>query len=146
MSVVKIDDHLFLGNMWSTCEDILMNNDIKCLISVGMDPMPSQYLNTIEHSSFKIDDNIHNSKLMSDEVLPNTMNIIDYAIKCDKNVLVHCAAGKSRSATVVINYIMQSKNMNFIDSYEYVKSKKSDIELNRGFFELLSSLPLKNKK
>lgn len=43
-------------------------------------------------------------------------------------VLVHCAAGKSRSAAVVIAYVMhRNSSWSFTDAYAFVKSKRPQI-------------------
>lgn len=48
-------------------------------------------------------------------------------------VLVHCAAGVSRSATIVIYYIMRSNRWTFAKSLQFVKQKRSVICPNEGF-------------
>lgn len=50
-----------------------------------------------------------------------------------KNVLVHCYAGISRSATMVIAYIMQSEKKSLGDVYKFVLSKRRQISPNLGF-------------
>lgn len=65
---------------------------------------------------------------------------IDYVrghIENGKNVLVHCAAGVSRSASLVIAYMMKVKGMSFTESHNYVKSKRGVIQPNEGFIEQL---------
>jgi protein-tyrosine phosphatase len=46
---------------------------------------------------------------------------------------VHCFAGKSRSASIVIAYIMQLNNWQFSKAFEYVYEKRDVIDPNFGF-------------
>ena len=48
-------------------------------------------------------------------------------------VLVHCYAGVSRSATIVLAYLMQEHNLSFNAAYKLVKSKRPFISPNDGF-------------
>ena len=41
-------------------------------------------------------------------------------IKGDDNILLHCAAGASRSATIVIAYLMWKNKMKFDDALKFV--------------------------
>ena len=54
-----------------------------------------------------------------------------------KNVLVHCHAGISRSATMVIAYIMQSEKKSLGEVYKFVLSKRHQISPNMGFLSQL---------
>lgn len=58
---------------------------------------------------------------------------IDNAIANGGKVLVHCFAGKSRSASIVIGYIMKTLKINFEDALDYVAKKRNCIEPNFGF-------------
>ncbi|XP_066981433.1 dual specificity protein phosphatase 19 [Macrobrachium rosenbergii] len=52
-------------------------------------------------------------------------------------VLVHCNAGVSRSASVVIAYLMRYYGMNYEEAFKFVKTKRSFIRPNTGFVEQL---------
>lgn len=54
-----------------------------------------------------------------------------------RNVLVHCAAGVSRSASFVIAYLMNRKDMLFPDAIRFVKERRSVIRPNSGFSQQL---------
>ena len=62
-----------------------------------------------------------------------TFEIIDKALSEGKKVLVHCQAGISRSATIVIAYIMRKQKMTMNDSLQFVHSKRKCISPNLGF-------------
>ena len=70
-------------------------------------------------------------------------NIIKYFGECinfiegGEKVFVHCAAGQSRSATIVIAYIMWKKKMTFDKAYNFVKQKRPNIYPNFGFRQQL---------
>jgi len=53
------------------------------------------------------------------------------------NVLVHCVAGVSRSATIVIAYLMQSQDIDLWQAQEDVRRIRSVIRPNQGFMNQL---------
>ena len=58
----------------------------------------------------------------------------------DENILVHCNAGVSRSATIVIAYLMASLGLNYDEAFAKVKSIRSCIRPNDGFVRQLKDL------
>ncbi|KAL0414596.1 UNVERIFIED_CONTAM: Dual specificity protein phosphatase 1 [Sesamum radiatum] len=58
---------------------------------------------------------------------------IDEARARGGGVLVHCFAGRSRSVTVVIGYLMFKNGMSFAEALEYVKTKRPVASPNSGF-------------
>jgi protein-tyrosine phosphatase len=65
------------------------------------------------------------------------IEFIENATKGGGNVLVHCKAGVSRSATIVIAFIMKTKNMSVVDAMEFVKERRNQICLNTSFMRQL---------
>eukprot|EP01084_Bolivina_argentea_P242780 407182_1 len=51
----------------------------------------------------------------------------------DGNLLIHCARGKSRSASICIAYLMWKQNISFEDAKYMVKKKRKIISINAGF-------------
>ena len=86
-----------------------------------------------------------------DNIIHKTLNVNDFDeeniikyfgecfnfIKGDDKILVHCAAGASRSATVVIAYIMWNKKMSFKEALEFVQNKRNIVCPNPGFKDQL---------
>lgn len=70
-------------------------------------------------------------------VLPVAIDFIEEAHAAKGCVLVHCNAGVSRSASVVIGYLMQRRDMRFEEAYNLVKSWRPCIQPNAGFMQQL---------
>jgi dual specificity MAP kinase phosphatase len=54
-------------------------------------------------------------------------------MKNNGKILVHCQAGRSRSPTIVMAYLMKSQNMTFKQVSDYVISKRSVVRPNISF-------------
>ena len=52
------------------------------------------------------------------------------------NVIIHCNAGVSRSATALIAYLIKYQNMNLDDAINHVKSKRSCIDITNFYDQL----------
>jgi len=54
-------------------------------------------------------------------------------------VLVHCQAGQSRSASIVLAYLIHSEGYTLRDAYKYLKTRRVCVKPNPNFFlQLLS--------
>lgn len=51
--------------------------------------------------------------------------------------LVHCQAGRSRSATIVTACLMKRHQLSFMEAYDRLKTVKQDVQVNSGFEEQL---------
>ena len=67
---------------------------------------------------------------------PEAFDFIDSGRKNGK-VFVHCNAGVSRAATIVIAYYMKQNNVSFQEAYDHVKSIRPAIRPNDGFTKQL---------
>ena len=54
-----------------------------------------------------------------------------------KNVLVHCHAGISRSATMICAYLMRKKKWRLNQTLEYMRKKRERIKPNENFIKIL---------
>ena len=57
--------------------------------------------------------------------------------KNGKKVLIHCAAGVSRSASFTIAYFMKAKKMNYKTAFLLVKKGRLCVQPNEGFVQQL---------
>ena len=66
-------------------------------------------------------------------VLLEAIEFVSEAVNGGRAILVHCHAGISRSASVVIAYLMASQKMKFHTAFETVRSRRSQVCPNMGF-------------
>ncbi|KAF8187918.1 DSPc-domain-containing protein [Mycena galopus ATCC 62051] len=71
---------------------------------------------------------------------PHLAPACDYiraALTRGENVLVHCHQGVSRSASIVIAYLIRDRRMAYDAAYEFVKSRRACVRPNPGFVATL---------
>jgi dual specificity MAP kinase phosphatase len=118
----KILPFLYLGCL-SSAKNIAMLNEIKITRVLSIGPKPNRTL----------DDNLHIWGVEDDSLtslLPyfaQCIEYIDLAAIEESAVLVHCAAGISRSATIVIAYIMYSMRLGLKEAFTYVRSRRLNV-------------------
>ena len=129
----EILENLYLGNLASAEKtEKLKELGIKKVLSV---------LEEFCWPKYNESDNITHKTLSVHDF--DQENIIKYFGEClnfikgDDKILVHCAAGASRSATVVIAYIMWIKKMPFKEALEFVQKKRFIVYPNPGFIHQL---------
>jgi len=66
-------------------------------------------------------------------------SFIDEAISSGGNVLVHCFAGRSRSVTIVVAYLMKKHRMSLESALSLVRSKRPQVAPNEGFISQLEN-------
>ena len=127
----EIMGNLYLGNRLSSDINNLKETGITKVLSVIEDFAKPEYKDTdnIKHKLVSIGDS-------------ESINIIKYFGECinfikgEEKVLVHCAGGISRSATVVIAYVMWKKKIPFLKALEFVLEKRG-VAPNPGFRDQL---------
>jgi protein-tyrosine phosphatase len=78
-----------------------------------------------------------NEDLNQNNKLDNALEQIDDRLKNNKVVLIHCRAGASRGASVVIAYLMKKYNLSFLDAANFLVSKRPFISPNPGYINQL---------
>jgi len=69
--------------------------------------------------------------------IKETKEFIDKSLATGGKVLVHCNDGMSRSASLVIAYIMQTYGMDFRSALHYVQQRRFCVQPNDGFEQQL---------
>lgn len=150
----KIVPNLYLsGFQPATNKNELTNKNIKCIINITMQPDTPDKLELYKKLDIiYVHINEYDSPIANlYKYFDKTHELIQYNINKNNNVLVHCMAGISRSATIVIAHLMKAhalklKIENSVDSIpysilpgiiHYVKCKRPCIEPNQGFVNQL---------
>jgi len=152
-SIIK--NGIFIGNVYSVIgnystndDDILSEINIKVIISALTEEEYEDYMigeqdfHNIEWHRLVVDDD-KDEKIS--QYFFEVHNIINKALAENKNVIVHCAAGISRSSSLVIAYLMIENRWSYEEAYNYVKSKRSIINPNIGFVKQLKALEYRLK-
>lgn len=128
----QITEQIFLGAQDSSENLALLKDELKvaAVVRVGKE-LKSHFPNDFEYLEIGIWDE-------SDEDIRQYFSaaiaFIDKIVQDKgKRVLVHCAMGVSRSATIVIAYLMHKEGISLMDAFRKVKERRPCIEPNRGF-------------
>lgn len=132
ISLDLIDTNLYLGNL-TAAKDVstLAKYKISYIITIDTCPLPRHILD-LKHIKTMY---IQLSDLPSKDLLSHfddTCAFIEEGVN-NGTVLVHCYFGVSRSATVVIAYLMKKYNLSYFEAFEKAKAKRSIVYPNQGF-------------
>ncbi|CAM4368738.1 hypothetical protein PO909_001590 [Leuciscus waleckii] len=141
----RILPHLYLGAETDVTQDGLSDRGISYVLSVSRCcPQPS-FLPQSQYLRIPIDDSLRDDLL---PWIPQALHFIDGAMSLGCSVLVHCAAGISRSPALAVAYVMYSLKMDLDHAYRFVKERRPTISPNFNFLGQLQlfqgTLSLKN--
>ncbi|CAL9069299.1 unnamed protein product [Musa banksii] len=110
---------------------------ILCLCANEIGQSDSQNPDLFEYRNFSVCDN-------DDEDIGNLFeeasDFIDYVERLGGKILVHCFEGKSRSATVVLAYLMLRKGLTLLEAWNMLKKAHRRAQPNDGFAKTLLDL------
>jgi len=127
---------LYLGSISAVLDpSILREHDIHHLVQVLDAPwLPESEQDGYECYRLDILD------LESQDLKPHledAVEDIDSALGRGRNVLVHCQQGVSRSAAIVIAYLIRKRGMSFDSALAFVRQRRPCIKPNSGFVRCL---------
>lgn len=135
----EILPRIYLGDIiTATNKDEIARLGITDMITIEIKPLEASelahtvkrylYINVMDHSKQDILSHFEASN-----------EFIETALKTPTNkVYVHCVAGISRSASLVIAYIMKTRSMYYREAFELVKQKRRIVDPNEGFVRQLT--------
>ena len=127
----QITEKIYLGNEDTARDKSILNKLNISNILICAEGCEKFFQDEYKYKILYIDDAIDENIL---SWFKEAFEFIDSSIK---NIYIHCIMGISRSATIVIAYLMYKNKMKYEQAFDFVKSKRKEINPNSGFREQL---------
>eukprot|EP01091_Cochliopodium_minus_P003982 TRINITY_DN1390_c0_g1_i1.p1 TRINITY_DN1390_c0_g1~~TRINITY_DN1390_c0_g1_i1.p1 ORF type:complete len:337 (-),score=86.86 TRINITY_DN1390_c0_g1_i1:56-1066(-) len=131
----KDNSFLYLGGIENAkSKECIDSLNIKNIVNVT-----SHYDNQFEETGIKylrisIQDNTQQNIADHFEM---SYNFIKESLEKKENILIHCVAGVSRSASLVLAFLMKYNNTSYKETFEYLRKRRKNIFPNVGFLKQL---------
>ncbi|XP_038974114.1 dual specificity protein phosphatase PHS1-like isoform X1 [Phoenix dactylifera] len=136
-----ITEYLFIGGALAARSMYTLQHlgvtHILCLCTNEIGQSDSQYPDHFEYRNFSISDNDDED---ISHIFEDASDFIDYVEHLGGKVLVHCFEGRSRSATVVLAYLMLRKKLTLLEAWNKLKKVHRRAQPNDGFAKTLLDL------
>lgn len=130
----KIEDNIYLGNKDTALDDNLLTKfGINTIFVIGIG-LKQKFPDKYKYYKYEVSDCLSENIKIHFKSFCEQM---DFEIKSGKNVYIHCSAGVSRSATMVICYLMYKNKITLEESFKLVESKRNIICPNSSFIKQL---------
>ncbi|XP_060643442.2 dual specificity protein phosphatase 2 [Anolis sagrei] len=127
---VEILPFLFLGSSFhSSNREVLQSLGITAVLNVSSS-CPNYFEEQFQYKSIPVEDN-HMAEISA--WFQEAINFIDSVKSSGGRVLVHCQAGISRSATICLAYLIQSRRVRLEEAFDFVKQRRGVISPNFSF-------------
>lgn len=133
-----IVDNIYLGSAYNAASYYALKDiDIGLVLNVTNE-ISQYYPNHFEYKQYNLYDNNNDTIKIH---LRNSYNEIKKFQKNspDKNIFIHCFMGASRSASIIIYYLMKThksangQRMTFEEALEYIKNKRDIVNISNKF-------------
>ncbi|KAE9601361.1 hypothetical protein Lal_00023992 [Lupinus albus] len=113
---------------------------ILCLCTNEIGQSDSQFPDLFEYKNFSVCDN---EDFNINSIYEEACDFIDHVEQMGQKVLVHCFEGRSRSATLVLAYLMLRKKFTLLEAWNALKRVHRRAQPNDGFAKTLQELDQK---
>lgn len=139
-----VTNNLFIGGALAARSTYTLQHlgitHILCLCTNEIGQSDSQFPDLFTYKNFSVCDN-EDSNISS--IFEEACDFIDYVGQTGKSVLVHCFEGRSRSATLVLAYLMLRKKFTLLKAWNSLKRVHRRSQPNDGFAKILLELDQK---
>ena len=131
----QVFDWLFLGTFTNACDnEELKRINIKYILNCAIECNNNNIPKNIKELHLKVRDD------KNFDIIPffkQSNDFINKARESGNNILIHCKAGISRSATFAIAYLIEYFGYDFNSALELIKKHRDRINPNDGFIKQL---------
>ena len=133
INMTPIIDNIILGNACdASCYSWLEDANVKTIINVTVE-IQNYFEKYFEYYKIPITD--HNHENFTNEIFDDVCTYITIITENnpDKNILIHCYMGSSRSASVVSAYMIKKYGYTVDECVKLLRSKRYIVNLNTNF-------------
>lgn len=130
----NIRSNIYIGDQWDAI-------NVKQLDSCGITHILN--VSNVCVPKFKINKQIIMEDTYEQDLIKpfeEAYSFIESSLNNNGIILIHCSAGKSRSAAILILYLMKKEGLSFEDAYSQVLQARPIIEINRNFINQLKNI------
>lgn len=141
--ISQIDDYIFIGNKKiARDQKQLKKYKINWVINCAkeLEYIVDEYDNNIHWLWLPMVDSVHTGNIVP--YIPKAIKFIDEAIHNGCKILIHCAAGISRSSSIAIAYLMHKHNLRYTRAFNRVIKKRPCCKPNSKFVKQLKEFIL----
>ena len=125
-----IDTGIYLGNIdHATTKSVVQEAGINVIINCT-ESLQSIEFDGVEFHRVSIKDSISEDAA---RFFDETSDLIDAYLADGKKILIHCAAGISRSPTILAAYLMRSRGMSCDEALGFIRHARPIVDPNIGF-------------
>lgn len=135
IEISHIIENIYLGSLnGANSSELIDKYNIKAIVRI-LEP------SIIYDLKSKTDTNYHFIPIYdhpSEEIKPYIQDFFNFMEdNKDKNILIHCMMGISRSATFTLLYLIKKYKMTLNEALDFVKIKRNIVNPNKGFIQQL---------
>lgn len=123
-------DNLYLGSAFNAADrEWLREKSIGCIVNVTTE-ISEFYPDEFTYYRYRVDD------LLGSRIGNYYDSFLDICDQhSDQNILVHCFAGRSRSASLIVYYLIKRHDMSILDAISFLRQRRPIVNLNIDFVE-----------
>ena len=125
----QITKHIYIGNLSAAYhQGFIKDNNIEYMITAIWDiPRINETLTSLNVNIIDVPKNNIKQHFLITNIF------IETAISDNKNILIHCVCGVSRSVTILAAYLINKLHITPKDAIDFIKSRRAVANPNKGF-------------